>query len=93
MPSCSAPGLSSSCSAATASSLLFLSQSAKDTELALHFARCVSEVSLSITGSGDSGTFQLPQKRDLVNRLVVSDRQEEWGRAGYLPAEDPLTRC
>ncbi|KAJ6655713.1 hypothetical protein lerEdw1_004766 [Lerista edwardsae] len=51
-------------------------ESAKDTELALHFARCVSEVSLSITGRGGSSTFQLPQKRVLVDRLVDMVRAE-----------------
>ncbi|XP_053131136.1 maestro heat-like repeat-containing protein family member 2A isoform X3 [Hemicordylus capensis] len=42
----------------------------KGTQLALSFIQCVSEISLSIQGRADPTTFQLPQKRALLEHLV-----------------------
>lgn len=48
-------------------------QRANDAELVLSFAQCVSEISLSMQSKeGRSTTFQLPQKRVLLDLLMVS---------------------
>ncbi|XP_039202151.1 maestro heat-like repeat-containing protein family member 2B isoform X1 [Crotalus tigris] len=46
------------------------SERASDAELVLSFAQCVSEISLSMQSKGNSTTFQLPQKRVLLDLLM-----------------------
>ncbi|XP_032071995.1 maestro heat-like repeat-containing protein family member 2A [Thamnophis elegans] len=49
---------------------------ANDAELVLSFAQCVSEISLSTKSKGDSTTFQLPQKRVLLDLLMNTVKTE-----------------
>ncbi|KAM3851091.1 maestro heat-like repeat-containing protein family member 2A [Vipera latastei] len=46
------------------------SERASDAELVLSFAQSVSEISLSMQSKGNSTTFQLPQKRVLLDLLM-----------------------
>lgn len=53
-------------------------QGVRDIDLALCFTQCVSELSLSILNCEDTAAFQLPHKRVLLDRLLVSGKGGEW---------------